>query len=562
MHVFTTKRKRNNKVYTSYFLAQSYWNKEKKQSRTRLIARLTGFPDDIIQTIKQHLKAKEGPLVASEKLEAQSSKDHGLVAAYWGLGEQLGLWKILNTFLGTHTDRVIGMVLNRMGDPKAKYSLRDWLTTTTYPDVSRKDMKYFHYNRCYETLDVLSNHHISIEDELQKQSTGKRRLVLYDLTSSYFEGEGANEELIRYGYNRDKKKGKKQIVIGLVTNEEGLPLSVEVLPGNTPDRSVLKERIDKMKKRFKVEEVIVVFDRGMATQPNKHALQEEGIDYITAMNPSTIKKLIAEGRNKTLQLGLFDKKDMLEITVNTGTEKEPCYERLIVCQSEAKQGRDKKQHQRLMKKTEDKLTEIQTSVTKGTLKDTVKIAKRVGKWINKWKCEKYYDVEIGEQTLTFKRNKTKLDTQELLYGMYVLSTSNGIDQDTGEETYQEGKEKISAPEVHKAYQALNKVEGEFRILKSTIEVRPMRHWKTSRIKGHVFMCFLSLWLQWHFEQKLKKLWKQNYTRSQVRAELIQLKSITLEPKEIFKQPILTKTNALQKEIFKLLGVTLTPPPSN
>lgn len=562
MHILTTYRTYKQKTYRRYFLAESFRDSQSQYPRKRILANLSKLPETIIEQIKVALKAK--PMVSIQEVGANTVKDHGLVAAYWGLGESLGLWKLLNKYLGQQTERVMGMVINRLGDPKAKYSLRDWLVTTTLCGVLNRDLDYFHYNRCYESLDVLHNHQIKIEDEIQKLNPGKRRLLLYDLTSSYCEGEGENESLIKYGYNRDKKQGKKQIVIALVTDEAGLPMSVEVLPGNTQDRMVLKDRIEELKQRFKVEEVILVFDRGMATEPNKQTLKAAGINYITALKPSQIKQLLKDEGNQALQLGLFDKRDLLELEVNTGTIEAPCYERLILCQSEAKQRRDQKQHRQLMTKTENKLTQIKQSVDKGRLKDQVKIAKRIGKWINQWGQEKYFDIKINPDEFQFRRNQLKVDTQELLYGMYVLATNNGVRKADGEPAGRLPREveELSATQVREAYRSLNKVEAEFRILKSSLEIRPIRHWKTSRIKGHVFVCFLALWLKWHFDQRLEPLWKQKYTRSQVEAELLQLKSVKLLPDEVFNQPMLTRVTPLQKEIFRNLKVEISSPLSH
>lgn len=530
MHILTTKRRYKNKTYKAYFLAESYWNKEKKQPRNRIIANISSLPFDMIETLRAHLKG--GTQLSVKQLGVDKAYDHGQVAAFWGLAKDTGLVSLLNKHLKTHAARALAMVINRMADPKAKYSLGDWLSTTTLPRLLGKPLKYFHHNRCYEALDMLYEKQEEIEDELRGKPT---TLLLYDLSSSYYEGEGV-DDLLKYGYNRDKKNGKKQIVIGLVTDKQGLPLSVEVLPGNTGDRGVLKERVDKLKERFGVGEVIIVFDRGMATIPNKLALGEKEIDYITALTPDEIKK-IAEG-NKELQLGLFDKKDLAEIKLTRETEKGKRYEeRLILCKSEEKAKRDRKQFKALVEKTESKLKMIQGMIASGRLKDQVKIAKRVGKWVNHWKVGKYFETEIAEKHLSYQKKRIEFSRQDMLSGMYVLATST---------------DKLEPQEVQEAYKSLSKVEADFRILKSSLKVRPIYHWKKKRIKAHVFVCFLALWLRWHFEKRLELIWKK-HTRSQVEGELKKMKMLYLVPKTVLKKPFLTRTSSLQKEIFKLLG---------
>jgi len=530
MHILTTKRHYKNKTYKARFLAESYWNKEKKQPRNRIIANLSSLPEEIIQAIKEHLKG--GSQVAVSQLGIDKTCDHGVSAAFWGLAKDTGLLALLEKHFKTHTPRILAMIVNRIADPKAKYSLGDWLATTTLPGLLGKELSHFHYNRCYEALDSIYDKQEDIEDGLRGKPT---TLLLYDLTSSYYEGEG-KDSLLNYGHNRDKKKGKKQIVIGLVTDKQGKPLSVQVLPGNTTDRGVLKQRVDKIKTRFGAEEVIMVFNRGMATAPNKLALSKKRVDYITALTPSEIKKLAKD--NKQLQLGLFDKKNLLQVEVVRETDKGEKYqERLILCRSEEKEKRDRKQFEALISKTEDKLQAIQGMIANGRLKDPIKIAKRVGKWINHWKVGKYFDTNIKQGHLSYRKKETEFNKQNMLSGMYVLATST---------------DKLRPTEAQEAYKSLSKVEANFRILKSSLEVRPIYHWKEKRIKAHVFVCFLALWLRWHFNKRLFDLWKK-HTRSQIESELMQIKLIRLVPRKILKKPLLTKTTKLQQQIFNQLG---------
>lgn len=534
MLIKTTRKLQNGKEYSYRFLAESYWDKKKKQPRHRIIANISRLPDRVIELLRRQLK--DEPLVSSDEIVCGDAYDHGAEAVFLRLAERTGLEEILRKTLGKQAERLIAMIINRIADPKAKYSLRDWLSTTTLPRLLGKPLDYFHYNRCYEALDGLDKEQNKIEDSLRgKPNT----LLLYDLTSSYFEGDGENNQLSDYGYNRDRKKGKKQVVIGLATDKEGRPLAVEVLPGNTGDRSVLKKRVDNLKQRFGIEEVIIVFDRGMATASNKLALVEKKVDYITALTPDEIKKLAKD--NQELQLGLFDKKDLLRIKVVRETrEGEKYEEKLILCRSEQKARRDKQQFMILVKKTEDRLKMIQGMIKKGRLKDQVKIAKRAGRWLNHWKVGRYFETEIKKGSLVYRKKKVEFDKQDMISGMYALATST---------------DKLEPKEVQEAYKSLPKVEADFRVLKSSLKIRPIYHWKEERIKAHVFVCFLALWLAWHFEKKLAPLWEK-YTRSQVESELKKLKAIRLLPKTAFTGLLLKKPTRLHKQICRCLKIPL------
>lgn len=245
-------------------------------------------------------------------------------------------------------------------------------------------------------------------------------------------------------------------------------------------------------------------------------------------------------------MGLFDKRNLLQVEVIRETNGGEKYqERLILCRSGEKAKRDNKQFKALVEKTEGKLNMIQGMIAKGRLKDPIKIAKRVGKWINHWEVGKYFETEIAERHLSYQKKEIEFGKQDMLTGMYVLATST---------------DKLKPQEVQDAYKSLSKVEADFKVLKSSLKVRPIYHWKKERIAAHVFVCFLALWLTWHFEKRLASLW-QKHTRSQVQAELAQVKSIRLLPKKILKQAFLTKITNLQQQIFKQLGFPLPNLPS-
>ena len=307
------------------------------------------------------------------------------------------------------------------------------------------------------------------------------------MTSTYLEGKGC--ELGKYGYNRDKKKGKTQIVFGLLCDQNGCPIAVEVFEGNTSDTSTLKSQIEKVRKRFGVNNVVWVTDRGILTSSNIKELVKpvEGLDYISGLTKASIRKL---AEVEAIQLGLFDEVNLVEFE----SEDYP-NERLIACRNPLVAEKNKKQREGLLKIAEEQFELIikATKREKRALNGADKIAFRVGQVLNKYKINKYYNLDITDSGFTYERKQELIDQEIALDGVYILRAS--VD-----------KSVMNGVEVVKAYKSLSSVEEAFRCYKSIdLKVRPIYHYKGDRVKAHIFLCMLAYYVEWHLKQKLAPL---------------------------------------------------------
>ncbi|EDX72258.1 hypothetical protein MC7420_927 [Coleofasciculus chthonoplastes PCC 7420] len=308
--------------------------------------------------------------------------------------------------------------------------------------------------------------------------------------------------LAKFGYNREKKKGKLQIVFGLLCNAQGCPIAVEVFEGNTADPSTLTQQIEKVRTRFGLKKIIWVGDRGMITQARiREDLKETaGVDWITALRSSQIRKLVNQSY---IQLSLFDEKDLAEITC----EDYPG-ERLVACRNPFLAEERKRNREELLQATEQKLDKIvsatsrkrcplrgeadpSTSLRVSTERSRgAEIGLKVGEVINKYGVAKHFKIQITPDSLSYKRNTESINEEATLDGLYVVRSS------VPEET-------LNAEETVKAYKSLSKVEQAFRSYKTIdLKVRPIYHRNSDRVKAHVFLCMLAYYVEWHMRRCL------------------------------------------------------------
>jgi transposase len=309
-------------------------------------------------------------------------------------------------------------------------------------------------------------------------------LVLYDVTSSYFEGRTCL--LAKRGHNRDGKKGKLQIVIGMLCNAEGCPVSVQVFEGNTGDPKTLAPQIRKLRERFGLKRITLVGDRGMLTEARlrEDIRPEDGLDWITALRGPAIRELVNSG---SLQLTLFDERDMAEI-------QSPDYpgERLMVCKNPLLAEERARKRKDLLEATEKELSRITQATTRISrpLRGQDKIGVRVGKVLNRFRVAKYFCVEITDESFVFSRDEARIAQDADIDGLYVIRTSLP-------------KETLSSEETVRRYKGLSAVERVFRSLKSVdLKVRPIRHHREKRVRAHVFLCMLAYYVEWHMRRVL------------------------------------------------------------
>ncbi|BCU13239.1 transposase [Microcystis aeruginosa] len=470
-------------------LRESY--REGDQVKKRTLANLSKLPDDIIENLKLALKGATLSMTEGipNHFEVIRSLPHGHVMAILETIKKLGLDKIISEKSSRIRNLVVAMIVARIINPKSKLATaRGFNSETCSQSLGQLlDLEKADEDELYNALDWLLEKQEKIEKHLAIKHLESGTLVLYDVTSTYLEGNGC--ELGKYGYNRDKKKGKTQIVFGLLCSAKGCPIAVEVFEGNTSDGATLSGQIEKVRKGWGIENVVWVSDRGILTNSKIKELVKplEGLDYITGLTKPQIRKL---AEVEVIQLGLFEQVNLVEFESEDYPD-----ERLIACRNPFIAEKNQLQREALLEATEKELDLIvqATQREKRALKGQDKIALRVGKILNQFKVNKYYNLEITEEGFSYQRKRELIAQETALDGVYVLRTSL-------ESTL------MDAATTVKAYKSLSQVEEAFRCYKSIdLKVRPIYHYKGDRVKAHIFLCMLAYYVEWHLKQSLAPL---------------------------------------------------------
>jgi transposase len=473
----------------AFLLRETY--REGRKVRKRTLANITHWSAAKIEALRRLLRDEALGGDQAAGLSLLRSLPHGHVAAALGMLRKLGLDRVLSQGGRQPAREValcIAMMVARIIDPVSKLATARVLdgATANCSLGAVLGLGAVDEQELYGALDWLLGQQERIEKALARRHLTNGTLVLYDVTSTYFEGRSC--PLARFGHNRDGKSGKLQIVFGLLCTTEGCPVAVEVFEGNVGDPSTLASQIAKLKERFGLERVVLVGDRGMITQARlEKTLEPAGLDWITALRAPAIRSLVEAG---ALQLSLFDERDLAEITA-------PDYpgERLVACRNPMLADERARKRGELLDATEKKLTHIQTRVrrAKRPLRGKDKIALAVGAVINRYKMAKHFAVTIADSDVTFERKTAQIAAEAALDGIYVLRTSLK-------------PETLDATSTVKTYKQLAQVERAFRSLKTVdIEVRPIHHRRPHRVRAHVFLCTLAYYLEWHMRQALKPI---------------------------------------------------------
>ncbi|WP_430015754.1 IS1634 family transposase [Microcystis protocystis FBCC-A270] len=470
-------------------LRESY--REGDQVKKRTLANLSKLPDDIIDNLKLALKGATLSMTEGipNHFEVIRSLPHGHVMAILETIKKLGLDKIISEKSSRIRNLVVAMIVARIINPKSKLATaRGFNSETCSQSLGQLlDLEKADEDELYNALDWLLEKQEKIEKHLAIKHLESGTLVLYDVTSTYLEENGC--ELGKYGYNRDKKKGKTQIVFGLLCSAKGCPIAVEVFAGNTSDGATLSGQIEKVRKGWGIENVVWVSDRGILTNSKINELVKpiEGLDYITGLTKPQIRKL---AEVEVIQLGLFDQVNLVEFESEDYPD-----ERLIACRNPLIAQKNQLQREALLEAVEKELDLIvqATQREKRALKGQDKIALRVGKILNQFKVNKYYNLEITEEGFSYQRQRELIAQETALDGVYVLRTSL-------ESTL------MDAATTVKAYKSLSQVEEAFRCYKSIdLKVRPIYHYQGDRVKAHIFLCMLAYYVEWHLKQCLAPL---------------------------------------------------------
>jgi hypothetical protein len=469
-------------------LLRETW-REDGRVRKRTIANISNWPRDKVETLRRLLK--DEPLVpVQEVLQIQRSWQHGHVAAVLGTLRKLGLERMIDKRRSRERDLVVAMVVARILSPCSKLATAKGLDeVSSLSEVL--ELGEVEADDLYAAMDWLLKRQPRVEESLARLHLHEGSLVLYDLTSSYFEGRTCS--LARIGYSRDGKKNRLQIVFGLLTDPEGRPIAVEVFSGNTADPATLAHQVETLRKRFNLKTVVLVGDRGMITAARiREDLEPYGLEWITSLRGPAIRKLVEQ---EAIQLSLFDQCDLAEI-------EEPSYpgERLVVCRNPLLAAERARKRQDLLAATERELDKVVCATTreKRPLRGAGAIGVRVGKVQNRYKMAKHFEMQIDEDNFQYERKEAAIHAESQLDGLYVIRTNVAA-------------ERLSAEEAVSAYKSLSQVERAFRCIKTSgLEVRPIYHRLEDRVRAHVFLCTLAYYVEWHLRKHLAPLLFQDH----------------------------------------------------
>ena len=473
IHVVTNRRQGKGREYVSHLLRRSYREDGKVKNET--VGNISHLPLELVEVVRAGLRGEPVGLLA-EGFAIERSLPAGHVLAALTMARRLELARLLDRRRSRERDLVLAMICQRVIAPASKLATARALSLSTLADelaVAGADE-----DELYAALDWLLARQQPIEDRLARRHLVEGELVLYDVSSSYFEGRHC--PLAKLGYSRDRKRGTLQIIYGLLCDRRGRPVSVEVFDGNLHDDATLPAQISKLRERFGLVSVVVVSDRGMVTKANIELLEEQGAGFITALKAPQVARLVKEG---ALQLSLFDEVNLAEIS-----SADYPGERLVVCRNPLVAGERARKREELLAATERGLAEIAERVARGTLVGAAQIGLAVGAIVNHFKVKKHFALEITDQRFAFARKSDQIAAEAALDGIYILRTSVPEQQ-------------LSAADVVRSYKQLAQVERGFRTLKGPeLEIRPVHHRLEDRVRAHVFLCMLAYYLTWHLRE--------------------------------------------------------------
>lgn len=448
------------------------------------LANLTNWPDHMVEGLKLLLKGNK-MTTPDQVFTPQSSLPHGHVEAVLGVIKDLGLDQMISSKPCRERSLVVALIAARLLHSGSKLeTTRLWKNSTLAQEMQVEDADT---DEIYDALEWLHKRQERIEKKLAKRFLGEEKTALYDVSGSYYEGKKCS--LTAFGYNRDQKKGKQQIVYGLMTNGDGCPVSIQVYPGNTSDPKTVPDQVEKLRHQFGLEKITLIGDRGMLTQTRIDDLKSfPKLGWISALKSSQIRKLIEK---KDIQLTLFDEdRNLMEITSTEHPE-----ERLVVCYNSALAEKRRRKRNELLEETEKRFKGIENQInrrTKTPLK-ACEIALKIGKISHKYKMNKHFIYTIEDNHFEWKRNEESIESESQLDGLYVIRSN-------------EKNDRLSSQDLVRHYKRLSQVEQAFRAMKSDlIKVRPIYHRLEKRIKGHLFLCMLAYLVQHEMKNRLASL---------------------------------------------------------
>jgi len=480
-HIAEIKKHHKGKTYTTTLLRRTYREDGKVKHET--LGNLSHLPEAALSLIKRSLSGEQ--FVATSSWRIDRTLPHGHVAAVLGTLRKLGLHGLIDRRSSRERDIVCAMIVARVIDARSKLATARCLTEQTRSSSLSEvlSLQEVDENDLYLAMDWLLERQQRIEKSLSDRHLKGSMLTLYDVSSTYFEGRCC--PLAKLGHSRDHRRDRPQIVFGLVTDELGRPIAVEVFEGNTGDPNTVSTQVQKLRERFGLERVVMVGDRGMLTSARiDENHRPEGIDWISALRAPQIRKLTEEG---TLQLSLFDTRDLAEISSPDFPQ-----ERLVACLNPLLREERRRKRDEMLIATEKKLELIRTAVyrAKRALRGKEKIGVRIGLALARSKMGKHFSVQFTDDSFHFERKQDNIAQEAALDGIYVIRTSLP-------------KRELDAESVVRAYKELANVERAFRSIKTfDLKVRPVYHYSADRVRSHIFLCMLAYYVEWHMREAL------------------------------------------------------------
>lgn len=478
-HVVTTTRQYKGRVYRTHLLRRSYRDGGSVKNET--LGNLSHLPDDLVEIIRAALQGTTFVPI-NQAFEVTRSRSQGAVEAVALTMQRLGFAALIASKPCRERDIVLAMVAARIVAPHTKLATtRWWHTTTLAEDFEVADASE---DELYAAMDWLLQRQSKIENKIASKHLQQGGLVLYDLSSSYFEGSTC--PLAKRGYNRDGKRGYLQVNYGLLTDPRGCPVAVSVHDGNTSDCETFLPQVQRLRQDFGIERLVIVGDRGMISQKSIDELRHsDGIDWITALKSGAIRMLIDD---KQVQPDLFDERNLFEFT-------HPNFpgERLIACRNRELAKLRAHKRQDMLQATEKDLEKIVARIETGRLAGQDDIGVRVGKIINKYKMAKHFDLDIKNDAFSFQRKSDSIAAETALDGIYIIRTSVSTDR-------------MNSADCVRNYKLLVHVERAFRSLKTIdLKIRPIHHRLADRVRAHIFLCMLAYYVEWHMREAWREL---------------------------------------------------------
>ena len=468
--------------------------REGKRVRKKTLANLTDWPVEKVEALRQVLKGQR--LVAPEDAFAvERSLPHGHVEALLALCRRLGLEQLIAAKRCPERDRVMAMVLERLLHPASKLATtRLWHCTTLAESLGVGDDDE---DDLYEAMDWLLERQERIEQRLARRHLHEGEPVFADVSSSYYEGRTC--PLMRVGYNRDRKRGKTQLVYAVLSAPGGCPVAIQAYPGNTADPNTVADQVVKLQERFGLERVVLVGDRGLLTQVQiEHLKRHRGLGWVSALKSLQIRALVEQD---ALQLSLFDEQNLAEIV----SEDYPG-ERLVACYNPLLAEERSRKREELLAATQAGLERVTREAARRTRKPlgAAELGRKVGRVLGRHKMGKHFEWEVEDGRVRYRRNAERVEAEARLDGIYVLRTS-------------EPAARLSAQDTVRTYKGLADVERWFRSLKGLeVRVRPIRHREERRVRAHLFVCLLAGYVEWHLRRAMAPLLFEDETREAAR----------------------------------------------